>query len=135
MGPAMDQQLIRDLFTNVLEASKELNIDDDFVHHVQNSLRQLRSGLHIGPDGRLMEWAQEFGDTEQDGYRHLSHLFALYPGWQLSPRITPELTTAARKSLDVRVTSGSSTVGWSNAWTIGLYARLGDGEKAYEHAR
>ncbi len=132
MGPSMDQQQIWDLFSNVLDAAKELNIDDDFVRRVRDSRKRLL-GPQIGGDGRLMEWAQEFQDTENGGHRHLSHLFALYPGRQITPRGTPELAAAARKSLEVRLANGSSTVGWSCAWTIGLFARLADGDKAHEY--
>ena len=131
MGPAMDQQVIWDLFGNVLEAAKELGIDDDFVRRVRDARGQL-SGPQIGSDGRLMEWAEEFKDSEP-GHRHLSHLFALYPGRQITPRGTPELAAAARKSLEVRLANGSSQVGWSCAWTIDLFARLADGDKAHEY--
>ena len=134
MGPAMDQQQIWDLFTNVLEAAKELGIDGPFVRRVQDSLRQLRPGMQIGSDGRLMEWAEEFKDAEP-GHRHLSHLFALYPGRQITPRGTPELAAAARKSLEIRLANGSNQVGWSSAWTINLFARLADGDKAHEYIK
>jgi alpha-L-fucosidase 2 len=131
MGPAMDQQVIWDLFTNVLEAAKELGIDDDFVCRVRDSRGQL-SGPQIGSDGRLMEWAEEFKDSEP-GHRHMSHLFALYPGRQITLRGTPELAAAARKSLEFRLAHGSTQVGWSSAWTISLFARLEAGDKAHEN--
>ena len=131
LGPSMDQQVIWDLFGNVLEAARELGIDDDFIRRVRDARGQLL-GPQIGSDGRLMEWAQEFKDSEP-GHRHLSHLFALYPGRQITPRGTPELAAAARKSLEYRLAHGSTQVGWSTAWTIGLFARLADGDKAHEN--
>jgi len=134
MGPAMDQQVIWDLFTNVLEASEELGIDDSFVRRVQDSRSQLQLGMQIGSDGRLMEWAEEFMDSEP-GHRHLSHLFALYPGRQITPRSTPDLAAAARKSLEFRLSHGSNDIGWSSAWTISLFARLADGDKAHENIK
>ena len=132
MGPSMDQQQIRDLFGNVIEAAKELGIDDAFVARVRDARGQL-AGPRIGSDGRLMEWPEEFKDSENGGHRHLSHLFGVFPGSQITPRTTPELAKAARKSLEVRLANGSSQVGWSSAWTINLFARLLDGEKAHEH--
>jgi alpha-L-fucosidase 2 len=131
MGPAMDQQQIWDLFGNVLDAAGELGIHDDLVRRVCDARAQL-AGPRLGADGRLMEWPDPFKDAEP-GHRHLSHLFALYPGRQITPRATPELAAAARKSLEVRLANGSSQVGWSCAWTINLFARLGDGEKAHEY--
>ena len=131
MGPAMDQQVIWDLFSNVLEAARELGRDDDLVQRVREARGQLL-GPQVGPDGRLMEWAQEFKDSEP-GHRHLSHLFALYPGRQITPHGTPALAAAARKSLEFRLAHGSTQVGWSSAWTIGLFARLADGDKAHEN--
>jgi alpha-L-fucosidase 2 len=131
IAPSMDQQVIWDLFGNVLEAARELGIDDDFVRRVRDARGQLL-GPQIGADGRLMEWAEPSRESEP-GHRHLSHLFALYPGRQITPRGTPELAAAARKSLEFRLAHGSSDVGWSCAWTIGLFARLADGDKAREY--
>lgn len=131
MGPSMDQQIIWDLFTNMLEAARAMGIDDDFVRRIRDAKKQLL-GPQVGSDGRLMEWAEEFKDSEP-GHRHLSHLFGLYPGRQITPRLTPELAAAARKALEYRLANGSTQVGWSSAWTIGLFARLADGDKAHEH--
>lgn len=132
MGPSMDQQQIWDLFGNIVEAAKELGIDDAFAARVRDARAQL-AGPQIGSDGRLMEWPEEFKDSENGGHRHLSHLFSLYPGSQITPRATPELAAAARKSLEVRLANGSSGCGWSCAWTINLFGRLLDGEKAHEY--
>jgi alpha-L-fucosidase 2 len=132
MGPSMDQQQIWDLFGNVIEAAKALGIDDAFVARVRAARPQL-AGPQIGSDGRLMEWPEEFKDSENGGHRHLSHLFGLYPGSQITPRTTPEWAAAARKALEVRLANGSSGIGWSSSWTINLFARLADGEKAHEY--
>jgi alpha-L-fucosidase 2 len=94
MGPAMDQQIIWDLFTNTLEAAAVLGIEDDFVKEIK-SARERLAGPQIGSDGRLLEWAEEFKEVEP-GRRHLSHLFALYPGRQITQN-TPDLVAAAQK--------------------------------------
>jgi alpha-L-fucosidase 2 len=125
MGPAMDQEIIGELFTNVLAAAKVLHVDDDFTRRVAKERAQML-GLQIGKDGRLMEWAQEFGEAEPR-HRHCSHLYALYPGCQITLE-TPDLMDAARKSLAVR---GDSGTGWSRAWKICFWARLHDGDHAH----
>ena len=132
MGPSMDQQQIWDLFGNVIEAARELGTDDAFAARVRDARAQL-AGPQIGSDGRLMEWPEEFKDSENGGHRHLSHLFGLHPGSQITPRGTPELAAAARKSLEVRLANGAGGCEWTSAWTINLFARLLDGEKAHEY--
>ena len=131
MGPAMDQQIIYDLFTNCIEAAKILRIDDEFVRQVKSARGNL-AGPKIGSDGRLLEWTEEFEEPEP-GHRHVSHLFALHPGKQISVTGTPELAAAARKSLEYRLSHGGGHTGWSRAWIINFWARLQDGEKAHEN--
>jgi alpha-L-fucosidase 2 len=131
MGPAMDQQIIYDLFTNCIEAASILGIDGEFVKQVKAAHRNL-AGPQIGSDGRLMEWTEEFEEPEP-GHRHVSHLFALYPGKQISVTGTPELAAAARKSLEYRLSHGGGHTGWSRAWIINFWARLHDSEKAHEN--
>jgi len=131
MGAAMDQEIIHDLFTNCIEASNVLETDDKF----RNKLMQLRDRLapvRIGKDGRIMEWIEEFEEAEP-GHRHMSHLFALHPGKQCSWQKTPELMRAVRKSIDYRLAHGGGHTGWSRAWIINFFARLKDGNKAYEN--
>ena len=128
MGPAHDQQVIWQLFTDFLKASKELGIKNSFTAKVEESLNKL-AGPQIGSDGRLMEWAEEFPEVEP-GHRHISHLFALHPGSQISLRETPKLAIAAKKSLDYRIENGGGHTGWSAAWLINQYARLQEAEKA-----
>ncbi|MBN1509803.1 MAG: glycoside hydrolase family 95 protein [Sedimentisphaerales bacterium] len=131
MGPAMDQQIIWDLFTNVLDSARVLGVEGDFVQRVRDARERLL-GPQIGSDGRLLEWSQQFKEAEP-GHRHVSHLFALYPGKQISVTGTPDLATAARKSLEYRLSHGGGHTGWSRAWIINFWARLQDGEKAYEN--
>jgi alpha-L-fucosidase 2 len=125
MGPSMDQEIIWDLFTNVLEAAKALGIDDALVVRVREAKARLRVP-RIASDGRLMEWSEEFRETEPH-HRHVSHLFALYPGRQITFQ-TPALFEAAHKSLLGR---GDSGTGWSMAWKMCFWARLRDGDHAH----
>jgi alpha-L-fucosidase 2 len=131
MGPAMDQQIIHDLFTNCVAAAELLRIDDEFVKRVKAACRKL-AGPQIGSDGRLMEWNEQFEEPEP-GHRHVSHLFALHPGKQITVSDTPELAAAARKSLEYRLSHGGGHTGWSRAWIINFWARLREGEKAHEN--
>ena len=131
MGPAMDQQIIYDLFTNCLEAAKILGIKDSFVEEVEAALNNL-AGPRIGSDGRLLEWNEELEESEP-GHRHVSHLFALHPGRQITLSDTPVLAKAARKSLEYRLAHGGGHTGWSRAWIINFWARLQDGETAHEN--
>lgn len=125
MGPTMDQEIIWDLFTNVLEAAAALGIDDEFTREVASARERLLLP-RVGSDGRLMEWAEEFAEVDPH-HRHTSHLFALHPGRQITRRGTPELASAARKTLEGR---GDEATGWSMAWKICFWARLGDGDRA-----
>ncbi len=131
MGPAMDQEIIWDLLTNFLEASRVLGVEDDLVKR-SSLAREKLLGPQIASDGRLMEWAHEFAEADP-GHRHMSHLFALYPGCQITLHGTPDLAEAARKSLDFRLAHGGGHTGWSRAWIINFFARLEDGEKAHEN--
>lgn len=126
MGPAHDQQVIFDVFKHTLQAAAVLGIKDDtFLNGVKLAKSQLQ-GMQIGSDGRLMEWAEEFKEVEPT-HRHLSHLFALYPGSEIGVDKTPELAAAAKKSLEAR---GDGGVGWTFAWKIALWSRLNDGNRA-----
>lgn len=130
MGPAHDQQVIWQLFTDFLYASNELNLNDNFTLQVKEAKDKLK-GPKIGSDGRLMEWAHEFPEHEP-GHRHISHLFALHPGSQITLEQTPELALAAKKSLDYRIANGGGHTGWSAAWLVSQYARLYEAKKAKE---
>lgn len=128
MGPTMEQEIVWDSFNNYLEAVRTLGLHEPTVAEVEQALPRL-CGPRIGSDGRLMEWNEEFVETEP-GHRHVSHLFALHPGRQISRRLTPELAAGARKTLEQRLANGGGHTGWSRAWMICFWARLGDGWEA-----
>jgi alpha-L-fucosidase 2 len=126
-GVTYDQEIIYDLFTNYIEASKTLDIDPDF----RAAIGRLRDQLlkpQIGSWGQLMEWPEDRDDI-RDEHRHVSHLFALHPGRQISPVTTPDLANAAKTSLLAR---GDLSTGWAMAWRINFWARLLDGDHAYK---
>jgi alpha-L-fucosidase 2 len=126
MGPSHDQQVIKELFDNVLNAAHILGKNDEWIGRIRAVNKELAL-TQIGPDGRLMEWREPYEETEPT-HRHVSHLYMLYPGTSIDPGKTPELAMAARKSLDARTDIGT---GWSLAWKINFWARLKDGERAY----
>ncbi|QOD61756.1 glycoside hydrolase family 95 protein [Polaribacter haliotis] len=128
MAPSHDQQVIWQLFKNYIDASEALGINDELLQKVKKAQQNLAQ-TQIGSDGRLMEWQEEFKELEP-GHRHISHLFALHPGYQIDVVKTPVYAEAARKSLDYRIENGGGHTGWSAAWLINQYARLGDGENA-----
>lgn len=127
MGPAMDTQIVRELFTNVADAAHRLGQDDEFAARLTEAVAQLPPH-QIGSDGRLMEWLEEYREVDPH-HRHVSHLYALHPGNQISPINTPELADAARATLERR---GDGGTGWSRAWKVNFWARLGDGNRAYK---
>jgi alpha-L-fucosidase 2 len=131
MGPTMSQQIIRELFTHCSAASELLGTDEEFRSVLRQKLAKL-APMQIGRDGRLQEWLEDYRDA-QPGHRHMSHLFGLHPGTQITPRGTPELAAAARKALDARLAHGGGHTGWSRAWIINFFARLADGAQAHEH--
>lgn len=126
-GSTMDNQIIRELFNNTMEASAILNIDSGFRDTLATTRDRLMPTT-IAEDGRIMEWLEPFEEVEI-GHRHVSHLFGLYPGDEISIARTPELAAAARRSLEVR---GDQSTGWSMAWKINFWARLHDGDHAYK---
>lgn len=133
MGPTMDQQVIGELFANLLEAGDVLGRDDELLARVREALPRL-APTRIGPDGRLLEWPQPFEEAEP-GHRHMSHLYALHPSNQISLRKTPDLAAAARRSLEYRLSHGGGHTGWSRAWLINFWARLHDSEQAHDSVR
>jgi len=123
----MDIGIIKDLFENTSQASKILNIDADFRLKVDKAVNQLLP-FQIGAKGQLQEWYKDFED-EDPHHRHTSHLYALHPANLISPLNTPELASAARKTLELR---GDDGTGWSLAWKVNMWARLLDGNHAYK---
>ena len=126
LGPTMSQQLTRYLFTACIESSKILGTDENFRHELIAKRARL-APTQIGSDGRIMEWLQEYKEPEIH-HRHVSHLWGLYPGDEISSELTPDFAAAARKSLIVR---GDDGVGWSLAYKAALWARLDDGNRAW----
>jgi len=127
MGPTIDQQQIRELFGNCIEAAAILGVDKDFREELAIKRKRL-APLQIGPDGRLQEWLEPYQEVEPT-HRHVSHLYGLYPSSEISPTSTPALAEAARQTLRVR---GDSGTGWSKAWKICFWARLLDGNHAHK---
>jgi alpha-L-fucosidase 2 len=126
-GPAMDSQILRDLFADVAEASETLGIDPDFRDAV-NAARARLPQDRIGKGGQLQEWIEDWDlEAPEQHHRHVSHLYGLYPSLQIDPIETPDLARAAAVSLDTR---GDDATGWGIGWRINLWARLGDGERA-----
>ncbi len=124
-GPTIDMQILRDLFANLIAASEVLDLDKDFRSQVAKTRARL-APMKIGRHGQLQEWLMDW-DNPKDEHSHVSHLYGLYPSGQINRHDTPKLFDAARTSLIQRGDAG----GWPGAWRISLWARLGDGERAY----
>ena len=126
MGPTMDHQIIRNLFSNCIETSEILAVDPGF----RDKLMELRSRIapnQIGQYGQLQEWLED-KDDPNNKHRHVSHLWGMYPGNEITREETPEFFEAARKSLEFR---GDGGTGWSMGWKINFWARLKEGDRAY----
>ena len=126
-GPTMDHQIIRHLFATCIEAGRILGADEA----LRAKLRLLRKRIapnRIGRHGQLQEWLED-QDDPRNPHRHVSHLWGVHPGWEITPRGTPALCAAARKSLAFR---GDEGTGWSLGWKVNLWARFGDGDHAYK---
>ena len=126
MGPTMDNQIIRELFTNTINAAEILEMDADLVEKMKIAKEKLPPH-QIGKEGQLMEWLEDYEEAEPH-HRHVSHLYGLHPGNQIIPSVTPMLANAAIKTLERR---GDGGTGWSKAWKINFWARLWDGNHAY----
>ena len=125
-GSTMDNQIIRELFSNTIEASIVLGKDSTFANILKEKREELMPTT-IGEDGRIMEWLEPFEEVEPT-HRHVSHLYGLHPGDEISVEGTPLLAAAARKTLERR---GNKSTGWSMAWKINFWARLHDGIQAH----
>ncbi|GAT62338.1 glycoside hydrolase family 95 protein [Paludibacter jiangxiensis] len=127
IASTMDMEIIRDLFTNLIEASQILGIDAEY----RNMLIEKRSKMHplqIGKRGNLQEWYGDYQDVDSL-HRHVSHLFGLHPGREISPLVDMKIANACRKTLEIR---GDGGTGWSKAWKINFWERLLDGDHAYK---
>jgi alpha-L-fucosidase 2 len=127
IASAMDMEIMWDLFTNMIEASNVLGIDKDFAKLLEEKRSKL-SPLKIGKKGNLVEWYKDWED-EDPQHRHVSHLFGLHPGREISPLIDTSLANASRRTLEIR---GDAGTGWSKAWKINFWARLLDGDHSYK---
>ena len=129
-GCTMDIALIRELFANCIESAEALGIDEEFSAKLAAARAQIVP-YQIGRFGQLQEWSIDFVESTP-GQRHMSQLYPLFPGAEITPRGTPELARAAKVSLERRLDYGGAYTGWSRAWAAAFWARLGDGEKAWE---
>ncbi|SHF66506.1 alpha-L-fucosidase 2 [Caldanaerobius fijiensis DSM 17918] len=131
MAPTMDNEIIYALFTRCIKAGEILGIDEEFRCQLSEVLNRLPK-LKIGKYGQIQEWLEDY-DEDQPGHRHISHLFALHPGNQITLRGTPQLAQAAKRTLERRLEHGGGHTGWSRAWIINMWARLEEAEQAYEN--
>ncbi|MUI15456.1 glycoside hydrolase family 95 protein [Massilia dura] len=134
-GVSYDQQIVWDLFQNTVDAARELGTDAAFARQVA-AARDRLAAPKVGSWGQLLEWMEEKKDpvldTPSDNHRHVSHLFGVFPGRQITPQRSPKLAEAARVSLAAR---GDAGTGWSMAWKAAFWARLGDGDRAHAMLR
>ncbi|WP_281297006.1 glycoside hydrolase family 95 protein [Flavobacterium limnophilum] len=126
-GVTMDNQMIFDLLSNTIDAAKILEIDDKFSIELKD-IRSKLPPMHIGKFTQLQEWLEDW-DKKNDAHRHLSHLWGVFPGREISPFKTPELFEASRNTL---VGKGDASRGWSMGWKVCLWARYLDGNHAYQ---
>ena len=129
IGPTMDQQILRDLFACVTKAARALGVDRALQDR-WTATRARLAPMRIGAAGQLQEWLEDWDmQAPEPQHRHVSHLYGLYPGRDIDVRRTPALAAAVKRSLEIR---GDQATGWATAWRINLWARLGDGDHAYE---
>ncbi|MBQ4048968.1 MAG: glycoside hydrolase family 95 protein [Clostridia bacterium] len=133
-GATVDFEVIHMLFTRLIHACNRLDVDFDLAAQLESTLRRLPPfRISERYNGTLCEWNKDFEEV-QPNHRHISHLYGLYPGDQINEAI-PEIYAAARKSLERRLAFGGAQTGWSRAWTVNCFARLKDGEQAWENLR
>ncbi|MEL4307026.1 glycosyl hydrolase family 95 catalytic domain-containing protein [Joostella sp. CR20] len=126
-GTTMDNQLVFDVFNNVEKAAQILNIDTEFISAVKNKKAKLPP-MQIGKHSQLQEWIEDW-DNPNNKHRHISHLYGLYPSAQISPFKNPKLFQAAKNTLNQR---GDKSTGWSMGWKVNFWARMLDGNRAYQ---
>jgi len=132
-GPAMDRQIVRDLFAWTLAAHERLRDPDADFRKTVEAKRARLAPDRIGAQGQLQEWLEDWdAQAPEQHHRHVSHLYAVYPSEQINVRDTPELIAAAKTTLNTR---GDMSTGWATAWRLALWTRMGDGERAYSILR
>lgn len=133
IGVTMDNQILRDLFTDCIAAAEELQKSSEEITAYKNVLARI-APTRIGKYGQIMEWDEDYEEKDM-GHRHISQLYGLHPSNQISMDETPELAEAARVTLERRLSHGGGHTGWSRAWIINDYAKLGDGNEALKHLK
>lgn len=132
-GAAMDSQILRDLFRMFIDASEVLEVRDDVTEQAGRMLGRIPD-IQVGRYGQIVEWMEDYVEADP-GHRHISQLYALHPSHQITVDGTPELAKAAAATLERRLSYGGGYTGWSRAWIVNLYARLGKGEEALENLK
>lgn len=132
-GVTMDNQILRDLFSEYINAAAILGKDSEYAKSVEEMKNKLIP-TKIASNGTIMEWPEEYEEIEI-GHRHISHLYGLYPSDQISVDGSPLLAEAAKATLERRLSCGGGHTGWSRAWIINMYAKLWDKDKAYENLK
>ncbi|MCL2627107.1 MAG: glycoside hydrolase family 95 protein [Oscillospiraceae bacterium] len=132
-GCTMDSHILEELFNAYEKTCNILDKDKELAQKISGVRKKLPK-TKIGKNGGIMEWLEDYGEAEP-GHRHMSHLFALFPGKGISPETTPQLAKAARKTLEMRLSQGGGHTGWSRAWIINFYAMLNDGNEANFHLK
>jgi len=129
-GSSIDIQIARELFGSCIMAAAILGEKNSFTDSLAVSMSKLPP-VKIGKNGTIMEWIDDYEEAEP-GHRHMSHLFGLHPGTQITPE-SPELFKAAARTIEHRLAHGGGHTGWSRAWIVNFYARLNDPENSYRH--
>ena len=130
ISPTMDIQIVREFLTAMKKLPRKF-VNDSDLQEIDSIIKKLPE-TKINRSGKIMEWMEDYEEKEP-GHRHVSHLFGLHPGHQISPYLDKEFSDAAKKTLDDRISNGGGHTGWSCAWIINFYARLGDSEKAFDN--
>jgi len=135
-GATVDIMLTRELFTNCIKAIDilDLKADAGLRAELESALANMPPYQISPKTGRLQEWINDY-DEREPGHRHMSHLYAFHPSDMITAETDPELTAAMRKSLDFRLANRGGGTGWSRAWVVNLWARFGEGNKAYDNFR
>lgn len=131
-GASMDHQIIRELYFAIMKAKEVLDEPEPFAGRMLEKISCVPD-IAVGKYGQIMEWAEDYEEVDP-GHRHISHLFALHPGTQITGK-KPDWQEAARKTLERRLSNGGGHTGWSRAWIVNMWARLGEGDKALADIR
>lgn len=131
-GATMDNEILHELFRNLLSAAPLVGDTDTAFLKKAKAYDARIPDIRIGRHGQIMEWQKDYDEAEP-GHRHISHLWALHPAFQITPDATPKLCAAAKVTLERRLANGGGHTGWSRAWIINMYARLWNGAECYQN--